>query len=103
MVCLVTSIALCILLSSQLSLASGVLDLRDAHVETFGIVRGRDFDGKEVFAKDDAQAEMAPEAQFAAANSSQGLVGRNSDLVERQTCSAGYGYCSGEFFQNFRA
>lgn len=71
-------------------------DLPNAPVQAFGIVKGRDLNGREVFAADDGQAKLAADAQFAPANASQALVDRSLELVDRQTCSPGYGYCSGE-------
>jgi hypothetical protein len=96
MLCSRTSLLLLAAFLSQLSVTLGALvdTLPNAEIEVFGIVRGRDLDGREIFAADDAQAELAPDAQQSQANTSHALVDRSLELTQRQTCNPGYGYCS---------
>jgi hypothetical protein len=92
-------------LSRTLLAASAILSLAVAHApqqmgkrapfKAVGIEKNKEGFGSEPFAVDDFQAGFAPEASVGKKNASVPLLkDRSMELYERQSCDAGYWYCS---------
>ncbi|KAF2728940.1 hypothetical protein EJ04DRAFT_556419 [Polyplosphaeria fusca] len=73
---------------------AGILEGESSPFDTVGIKRNEQGFGSEAIAKNEALAALAPPSQLGKKNNSMPLIqDRSLELVNRQSCDAGYWYC----------